>query len=36
VRLLTYAAHNIFYDVTDDEVIILRVLYHSADWVHVL
>jgi toxin ParE1/3/4 len=36
VRLLPHEAHNIFYDVHADEVEIVRVLHHSADWVHIL
>jgi toxin ParE1/3/4 len=33
VRLRVYRAHNIIYDVTDDEVVILRILHHSVNWV---
>jgi toxin ParE1/3/4 len=36
VRLRSFRAHNIFYDVHADEVEIVRVLHHSADWVHIL
>lgn len=36
VRLRTFRAHNIFYDVGTDTVTIVRVLHHSADWVHIL
>ncbi len=36
VRLRPFRAHNIFYDVTQDTVTIVRVLHHSADWVHIL
>ena len=36
VRLLTRAAHNVFYDVQDDKIEIVRILHHSADWVHIL
>ncbi len=36
VRLRALFAHNIFYDVGDDEVVIVRVLHHTADWVHIL
>ena len=36
VRLLPHEVHNIFYDVHDNEVEIVRVLHHSADWVHIL
>jgi toxin ParE1/3/4 len=36
VRLLPHEAHNIFYDVGTDTVTIVRVLHHSADWVHIL
>lgn len=36
VRLIVHLAHNVFYDVHDDEVEILRVLHHSADWKNLL
>ena len=32
VRLLVFRAHNVFYDVTDEDVVIVRVLHHTADW----
>lgn len=32
VRLVVFSAHNIFYDVEDDVVQIVRVLHHSMDW----
>ena len=36
VRLFAHAAHNVFYDVRSDEVEIIRVLHHAADWVNIL
>jgi len=36
VRLLRYEAHNIFYDTDGKRVTILRILHHSADWMHSL
>ena len=36
IRLRRFRAHNIFYDVADDTVTIVRVLHHSADWVNIL
>ncbi len=32
IRLLVHQAHNVFYDVTADEVIVQRILYHSVNW----
>lgn len=32
VRLCTFDAHNIIYDVRPGVVVILRVFHHSADW----
>jgi toxin ParE1/3/4 len=32
IRLLIHEAHNVFYDVTDTEVIVQRILYHRVDW----
>jgi toxin ParE1/3/4 len=32
VRLLVHRAHNIFYDVTADEVIVQRILYPRVNW----
>jgi toxin ParE1/3/4 len=32
VRLLARRAHNIFYDVRQDHVEIVRILHHSIDW----
>lgn len=32
VRRHVFGAHNVIYRVTDDEVLILRIFYHSADW----
>jgi len=36
IRLRPYRAHNLFYDVTGDLVTIVRVMHHSADWMHEL
>lgn len=36
VRLMPFGAHNIFYEVTETEVIVTRVLHHSADWINEL
>lgn len=36
IRLLAFGAHNIFYDVTDTEVVVVRVFHHSADWMNLL
>ena len=36
VCLLVHHAHNVFYDVHDDGLEILRVLHHSADWKNLL
>lgn len=32
IRLLVHEAHNLLYDVTDDEVIVQRILRHSVKW----
>lgn len=32
IRLVVYEAHNIFYDVTPNEVIVQRILYHRVNW----
>lgn len=32
VRLKVYRAHNVIYDITGDEVIVLRILHHSVNW----
>lgn len=32
VRLIVHEAHNIFFDVEDDVVEIVRVLHHTIDW----
>jgi toxin ParE1/3/4 len=32
VRLCIFDAHNIIYDVHPDEIVILRIFHHSADW----
>ncbi len=32
IRLGIFEAHNILYDVNDDEVIVQRILHHSANW----
>ena len=32
VRLYPYGAHNVIYRVDDNELLIVRVLHHSADW----
>jgi toxin ParE1/3/4 len=32
VRLCTFDAHNIIYDVRGETLVILRVFHHSADW----
>lgn len=32
VRLRVYRGHNIIFDVTAEEVIILRILHHSVNW----
>ena len=32
VRLYPYIAHNIIYRLTDDELLVVRVLHHSANW----
>jgi toxin ParE1/3/4 len=36
VRLLPHEGHNIFYDVTSDEVVVVRVLHYTADWINLL
>ena len=36
VRMATYRAHNIFFDVRGEIVEIVRVLHHSADWQNLL
>ena len=36
IRLLPVEAHHVFYDIVDETVVIQRVLYHSADWMHLL
>lgn len=36
IRLLPWAAHHIFYDVAETEVVIVRILHGSADWMHKL
>jgi toxin ParE1/3/4 len=36
VRLRRLTAHNIFYDLTETEVIVVRILHHAADWMHTL
>lgn len=36
VRLRSFRAHNIFYEVDQSQVSILRVLHHSADWMSTL
>ncbi len=33
VRLLPYHSHNILYTLLDDEVLVLRVVHSSVDWV---
>jgi toxin ParE1/3/4 len=33
VRLYRYVAHHILYAVRDEDVVILRILHHSANWV---
>ena len=33
VRLRVYVGHNILYDVLEDEVVILRILHHSVNWI---
>ena len=32
VRRHVYGAHNVIYRVTDEEVLIVRIFYHSVDW----
>jgi toxin ParE1/3/4 len=32
VRRHVHGAHNVIYRVTEDEVLIVRIFYHSADW----
>jgi toxin ParE1/3/4 len=34
IRLYPFVAHNVFYDANDSEVVIVRILHHSADWVN--
>jgi toxin ParE1/3/4 len=36
IRLLIYEAHNVFYDVTVEEVIVQRILYHRVNWMEEL
>ena len=36
VRLRVFGAHNILYKIAGDELAILRVLHHSADWINLL
>lgn len=36
VRLRRFRAHNVFHDVDESHVSILRVLHHSADWMTTL
>jgi toxin ParE1/3/4 len=36
VRLSRQRAHNILYTVTEDSVLILRVLHHSVNWIDLL
>ena len=36
IRLIHFSAHNVFYDVTDVEAIVTRVLHYSADWKNLL
>jgi plasmid stabilization system protein ParE len=36
IHLRPWRAHNVFYDVEDSVVTIVRVLHHSADWMHEL
>jgi toxin ParE1/3/4 len=32
IRLLAFRAHHIFYRVSEDVVLIARILHHTADW----
>jgi toxin ParE1/3/4 len=34
IRLRPFHAHNVLYDVADGVVTIIRVMHHSADWMH--
>lgn len=36
VRLLRYRSHNVLYRIETDEIIIIRILYHNADWIALL
>jgi toxin ParE1/3/4 len=36
IRLMVHEAHNVFYDVTEEEVVVQRILHHSVDWQHEL